>query len=177
MIKWFFIFLFSGIATVAISLYFKLGAYKDVAVEIKEVPSKILIYKKHFGPYHKISHAIEQVESWALKNDVPCFTSFGLYLDDPRETDADRLKSEGGCVVDRTYDKSKLPLDLEQKIQPAQKYIVATFDGSPAIGPFVVYPKASEWASEQRLKILTPTIETYKISNNKVITTYYFNYE
>ena len=177
MIKWFFIFLFGGIATVAVSLYFKLGAYKSVQVEVKEQASMQILYKKHFGPYHKISPVIEQVEAWAVKNDIQCFTSFGLYIDDPKETDADRLRSEGGCVINAPVPKEKLPLDFEQKIIPAKKYIVATFTGSPAIGPFVAYPKASEWAIENRLKLLSPTIETYQIKNKQVVTTYLFNYE
>jgi len=177
MIKWFFLFLFGGIATVAISLYFKLGAYKKVQVEVKEQPPIQVLYKKHFGPYHKISPIIEQVEAWAAKNDVECFTSFGLYIDDPKETDADRLRSEGGCIIKNPIPKAQLPLDFEQKTIPAKKYIVATFTGSPAIGPFVVYPKANEWAIENRFKLLTPTIETYKIKNQQVVTTYLFNYE
>ena len=177
MLKWFFIFLFGGIATVAISLYFKLGAYKDVQVEVKDVPAMHIVYKKHFGPYHKISPVIELVEAWAVKNDIQCFTSFGLYIDDPKETDADRLKSEGGCLIKGAVAKENLPLDFEQKTLPAKKYIVATFTGSPAIGPFVVYPKASEWAIENRFKLLSPTIETYQMENKQVVTTYLFNYE
>ncbi len=177
MVKWFFLFLFGGLATIAVSLYFKLGAYKDVQVQIKTVDPMHLIYKKHFGGYHKISSVIDVVESWALKNDVECFESFGLYIDDPKSTDEDRLRSEGGCVTRALLPEAQLPVDFGQKKIESKEYIVAEFDGSPAIGPFVVYPRANEWAEQNRIKIIPPTIESYKVEGQKVITTYYFNIE
>ncbi len=177
MIKWFFLFLFGGIATVAISLYFKLGAYKDVEIQVQDVAQKHLLFKKHFGAYHKISPVIQAVEEWAIKNDVNCDLSYGAYYDDPKTVEEDRLNSEGGCLTTEALSKDKLPLDFSQRIFEANKYIVATFHGSPAIGPFVVYPKVEEWAIDNRYKLKTPYYETYKIVKNKVITTYYFPFD
>ena len=175
MVKWFFIFLFGGIITIAVSLYFKLGAYRDVTVEIKTMPEMYFIYKKHYGAYHKISPVINSVETWALKNDIECTTSFGAYLDDPKSTDEDRLRSEGGCITSNLIEPTKLPIDFAQKKVDSKKYVVANFEGSPAIGPFVVYPKVFEWAEKNRVQLVSPTIESYKINKDKVFTTYLFN--
>ena len=177
MVKWFFIFLLGGILTIGLSLYYKLGAYKDVKIAKGSVPMMNLLYQDHFGSYHKIGGAIQRVENWALENNFSCERSFGIYLDDPSKIDEDRLRSQGGCITDAIVPSNDLPLDFKQRQLNKGEFIVAQFTGSPAIGPFVVYPKVEKWAIDNRMKIKPPTIEIYKLNKSTIETTYLFNFE
>ena len=133
---------FLGIIFLGTYLYFYLGAFKDVHVHLVEVPSFHILYKKHIGPYHKINEVILSIEQWAQKHNLPCSQSFGEYLDKPGEVDEDRLRSHGGCLTPKT--DVPLPEGFFQRTLEANKYISAEFSGSPAIGPFVVYPQTRE---------------------------------
>lgn len=177
MFKWFFLFLFSGIIVLAVTLYFKLGAYKDPTIEIVNNHKELhLIFKKHTGPYHKINTVIAEVEKWAIDNNVPCSETFGEYLDKPGTIADDRLRSNGGCLARQAYSKEhSLPEGYGHKTIPAQNYLKALFTGSPSIGPFIVYPAIEKWMDKKSLKVNGPVIEIYKVTGkDSMDTTYLF---
>lgn len=173
-------FIVSGIAVAliafVINLMFYLGVFKDVQLTQSDEPALTLLYKEHLGPYHKIVPVIEEVEKWARSQNIDCTRSFGEYLDDPDKVEEDRRKSNGGCVV--TALPSDLPADFKTKQIPAKKYLKATFEGSPSIGPQKVYSKVKKYAAEQRLQLQEAVIEIYVIEpDNKMTTTYLFAIE
>lgn len=61
-------------------------------------------------------------------------------IDDPQQVEQERLRSLGGCIVEKAFET--FPPELEQKTLPKQFFIRGQFDGSPAIGPYKVYLKA-----------------------------------
>ena len=168
--------LFLALVTLAVLggsyLYWYLGASKPVEVGLEKRPAMHLLYKQHVGPYHTIVKKNEEVEKWAGEHNLRCPQTFGEYLDDPQAVDEDRLRAHGGCVMPNEL--SSIPPDFQQQIRPERLYAVARFSGSPAIGPFKVYPKLRRFMEDQRLKSSSPVIEIYTVNGSQVSTEYLF---
>ena len=155
-------------------LSFYLGVFKPVSMDMGEFGPYHLIYKKHLGAYHKIAPVIEEVEKWVKTQGEACTLSFGEYIDNPKQVEQDRLRSNGGCIV--SNENLKLPPDFEQRELNRQFFIRANFEGSPAIGPYKVYLKANDLMAEKGLIQNGPVFEIYKIlPDQKMTTEYYFS--
>lgn len=166
--------LFFAILIFAFYLMNYLGVFKPVVISEKRAGPFQMLYKTHIGPYHKIVPLIEEVEKWSRSQGLDCKLSFGEYLDNPETTEEPRLRSRGGCIVDRFPET--LPEGFEKQSLPEKNYVTAVFEGSPGIGPMKVYPKAFEYIQEQRLtRDGESVIEIYEIhSPESMTTTYYF---
>ncbi|MCB0415950.1 MAG: GyrI-like domain-containing protein [Bdellovibrionales bacterium] len=162
------------IAVVMGTMYYRLGTYKPVEFDVVEAKDFNFLYKQHIGAYHEILEVIEDVEKWAKKHNLDCSKTFGQYLDNPDTTDTDRLRSYGGCV----FDHMQIPNneDYKYKYEHPRKYLHAVFEGSPAVGPISVYPKAAEWISKNKAKMDGAVIEVYTVKNggSGMLTEYYF---
>lgn len=159
------------IITVAVWLFYYLGAFKAVDITETERGPMKMIYKDHTGSYHKIVSTIEQVETWAKANNVDCTESFGEYIDDANVVEEIRLRSRGGCIV-KDFPPN-LPADFKTREIPLKKYVQAIFEGSPGIGPIKVYPKAEAYMKERGLVMDGAVIEIYVIHSEKAMTTTY----
>lgn len=154
-------------------LFIHLGVNKPVSIEVESRGPFHLVYKNHLGAYHEIGPVISAVESWAAAQHLDCPLTFGEYLDDPDAVDQDRLHSRGGCVL-KEKPSVELPEGFTYEERPAIKYAVGHFEGSPAIGPWKVYPKIKEFIETQRLKSTGTVLETYLIRGDKVTTEFLF---
>ncbi len=172
MVKWLFLGLAAALITFAFYLYFHLGLNKPVEITVTEAGPFVLIYKEHMGAYHEIGPVIREVENWAIKNNVPCPRTFGEYLDDPSTVDQDRLRSLGGCQTLTV--PGELPEGFKTKEIPRKNYVMARFSGSPAIGPYAVYPKVKDFFHEKRMKMPASVIEFYLVSGRNVETEFLF---
>lgn len=156
------------------------GVYKDVAISAGEQGPFVLVYKSHVGPYHKIVPVIESVETFFKEKSLPCPLAFGRYLDNPDKMDHDRLRSQGGCAfTNMSEDLQKLITEsgFEMELLDKKEYLVATFDGSPSMGPFVVYPKVMSWLEKYGYSHKGPIIEIYQTREDQsVFTRYLFEY-
>lgn len=153
-----------------VSVMYRLGAFKEVRIERKIANGPfLLLSREHLGAYHKIAPLITEVEAWARAHSEPCVVTFGEYQDNPENTDEDRLRSRGGCVI-----SSKEKADELSKILPAGTTIstleipdalLAEFEGSPAIGPSKVYPRAEQYMQDLELKSTGPVVELYEVTS------------
>lgn len=151
------------------------GYFRDVKIEKLEDPLEFyMVYKTHIGSYHKMNDTIVEVEKKLAENNISCRVSFGHYLDAPEIVDEDRLKSHGGCILSTEMDVSKL--ELESKKITNQKFVRATFEGSPSLGPIKVYGEIEEFMKKHELKKNGPILETYEAVGNSFVTKYYFPY-
>lgn len=158
------------------------GAFKSVTVTTDQRGPYTLIYKDYTGPYYKIVSTIEEVEKWSQSQGLKCRLSFGEYLDNPAIVEEGRLRARGGCLVDPKDEnetkvfatlKDKLPEGFKTDIYPEVKAIVALFTGAPGIGPMKVYPKADEFAQEQKLQRKGSILEIYEILEKNSMQTIY----
>jgi effector-binding domain-containing protein len=120
------------------------------------------------GAYHKIATVISEVETWAKANGEPCSLSFGEYYDNPETVDEDRLRSRGGCVTSNDNVKTiasngLLPPGYSTSTIDHRDALVASFDGSPAIGPWKVYSKVMADMKTLDLELDGPVLEIYEI--------------
>lgn len=159
-------------------IFWRTGYYKAVHISSSEMGPFVLVYKEHIGPYHKIPPVIESVEKAMENLGNKCPMAFGRYIDNPEEVDHDRLRSHGGCVFS-TPPSHPISLDLFQKESLNKKeYIIASFNGSPSIGPFKVYPEVEKWMQKYGYKQTGPVIELYQtLEDGSVLTKYLFTYE
>jgi len=153
-------------------LAFHLGVFKDVEIKEEVRGPYYVLYQKHTGPYFQISEVITKIEQTVKQASLPCDLTFGEYFDNPKEVDADRLRSRGGCLSRENY--SQTPEGLELDHLPEQRYVVARFSGSPAIGPWKVYPRVQAYLEERRLHAMEESIEIYDLKNDKLTTEYLF---
>lgn len=172
MMKKFFLSVVIFIAGLGTYLFFYLGAYKSVQIEISKRGPLHLLYKPHAGAYHQIGDTIREVETQALAQNLDCTRTFGEYLDNPDSVDQDRLRSRGGCVL--TAKPEHIPAEYQYEERPTLDYVVGHFSGSPAIGPFKVYPKVKTYLQEHRLVTTEATIEIYTVDGPRVATEYLF---
>ncbi|MEK7357621.1 MAG: GyrI-like domain-containing protein, partial [Bdellovibrionota bacterium] len=147
---------------------------KEVTIEVSEQGPYKVVSHEHTGAYHLIAPVILDVEKWAKANGESCRFSFGEFLDDPKVVDEDRLKSSGGCVVEKDW-STGLPAGHVYREISRRTYLVAKFDGAPGIGPMKVYPRAMRAIEERGKKLEGPVIEMYEVlPGDQVITTYLF---
>lgn len=150
------------------SLAYRLGAFKDVKIERRFDGPYFVVSKDHMGAYHKIATVITEVETWAKANGEPCSLSFGEFYDNPETVDEDRLRSRGGCITSSDKVKSiasngLLPAGYSTSTIDHRDALVASFDGSPAIGPWKVYSKVMADMKTLDLELNGPVLEIYEI--------------
>ncbi|MGE0525945.1 MAG: GyrI-like domain-containing protein [Bdellovibrionales bacterium] len=167
-----FLVVLASLLALGIYLYVYLGFSEPVAIARETLGPYHLLYKEHIGPYHEMGPTLNEVESWAHAQNLACPQTFGEYLDDPEAVDQDRLRSRAGCVL-RTA-PTNVPESFAYELREKKTYVVARFRGSPAIGPFTVYPKVESHMQAERLKVSGPVIEIYNVSGSRVLTEYLF---
>lgn len=91
-------------------------------------PAK-MAYAEHVGPYEEVGKAWERLCAWAgpagIFNETTRF--YGVYYDDPRETPAEKLRSEACLTIAAECDA---PAEIKFKDFPGGRYAVTTHLGS-----------------------------------------------
>jgi hypothetical protein len=151
-----------------------LGTFKEVVIKEDVKPEIYLLYTEHRGSYYLISEKITAVEAAAKAAGLDCARTFGLYLDDPAQVDEDRLQSQGGCISAKPFPPTLAQFKL--KTIAAHRYIIGSFRGSPAIGPWKVYPAVKNYMTAKRLHENGPVMEIYEVDDDhsEILTEYLF---
>lgn len=175
MIRHIFYILLISFTILAGILAHRLGAFKTAKIEIHNETQFHILFKEHIGPYHKIVPVIKDVETWAKEHKISCTKTFGEFLDDPEDSDSERMRSYGGCVLTaNTKIITKLPKGFSSKKIQLNNHIFAEFTGSPGIGPWKVYSPVFELIEKRRFKRQLPTYEVYEITGPDSMTTRYY---
>lgn len=181
--------IFLGFIFVILFIMIQSGSFKKVDLKLANYGPYIAIYKTRLGAYHESSKTLFEVEEILKKNNILCVITFGLYLDDPNDTEADRLRSELGCLFSEKYkdqlqtfietnpnsENPNANLGLKLKYINEKEYISGAFEGSPALVTLKVYPKIKNWAKKNRYNLKPEVLELYEVkSSDKVKTTVLF---
>jgi hypothetical protein len=152
-----------------------LGTFKDVVIHEIESPGFTILVKNHAGPYHEIVPTINEVELWATQNQIPCTKTLGEFLDDPNKAEPARLRARVGCWVGPGRITLALPPPPDMQIEFVEPgpMLEADFAGSPAIGPWKVYPQVKGYLADHQKLYQLPNFEIYTIENEKRMTTQY----
>lgn len=171
MVRGFVAGILASVIGLAVYLTFHLGLFEPVQISQENREAFRIFFRSHTGAYFEIASIIDDVERIARDHGISCSRTFGEYLDDPKIVDQDRLRSRGGCIVD---ERDSLPSGLEQDEIKSDRYVVAHFSGSPAVGPWKVYPRVFEFMNSSKLEASGPTIEIYTLKSNSIATEYLF---
>lgn len=162
--------LFAGLSLIAY-LAVHLGFFEPVRITEEIRGPYHLLFEDHRGSYFKIAELIDRVERDVKSKNLDCGKTFGEYFDNPSEVDEDRLRSRAGCLNENPYPATPPYQSAEL---PAQKFVVAHFNGSPAIGPWKVYPKAKAYIEQHHLNRRGESLEIYSRSGESISTEYLF---
>ncbi len=163
--------------SLAVYLFFFLGFTQPVEIQLEKRDTVATLSQRHLGAYHEILPTIQAVENLLKNHGLACPVSFGHYLDDPDKTDVARLRSDGGCLLSTTWSPEGAGKQILSGQIDGGEYVVARFEGSPSIGPFVVYPKVKHFIQSHQIKLRNDVYELYRINGKKLSTEYLFPIE
>jgi len=150
------------------------GLFAPVKIAEKDTGPYLLVYKKHTGEYKNVGPVMDALYyDLKDKHEIETTKGFGIYYDNPRKVDKDKLRSIVGCIVENKTieDLSHLTEDYGVKEYPSSKSLVAQFPYSGKIsiiiGVFKVYPKLSAFI-EQKKYPQTPIMEIYDQPNKTI---------
>jgi effector-binding domain-containing protein len=139
----------------SVSLYFGIFNPVIIGTGVKG-PYKVACLD-HIGPYKNICNKICGTQKLLKQQNIPFASACGLYYDDPSKVPADKLRSKGGCLVDKDF-----KADIAEKIDiPKREVVFAIVKAHPCVAAMKVYPKLMKWLSENKMEICGPCLEIY----------------
>src|SRR5574341_83229 len=146
------------VAAIAVSLW-HMGVCQKIDVKTAEVGPLTVVYLEQKGPYHRIRGAIKKVERMLNERNVHAVEAFGEFFDDPRTVKSEDLRANGGIVITAP---AAVPEPFKTKVIGRREYASVSFRGSPAVGPFMVYPKLAQWMKDKGKVLDGPALELYR---------------
>lgn len=152
------------------------GEFTKVDCRIEEQGGETLAYKEMKGDYSKSGKLMDQIY-YALLNDhgIETYKGFGIYYDNPQETEKSNLRSDVGCIVEEK-DHSKIDQLEEQfkiKTHPQKSYIVTEFPYkgkmSVLFGMMKVYPALNTFVEKNGYDKDGAVMEIYDVPNKKIV--------
>jgi len=150
------------------------GLFSAVKISKKNIGPYLLVYKKHVGDYKNVGPIMDALY-YDLKENFKIETTkgFGLYYDNQKDVQKDKLRSIVGCIVENKSINEIAALGDKYGINsfPNSECIVAEFHYhgkmSIIIGVIRVYPKLSAYLKEHKYNP-SPIMELYDQPNNKI---------
>lgn len=147
-----------------LGLYAWLGGFLTVKINEQKKGTLRLLYLEHTGDYNKVYPVIQEVEKLAKTNHVDYESTFGIYYDNPQHTNAEKLRSIAGVIVnDNGLAKArKLVQDgtLKQRTIREQSYATAEFPYKNVLSIFIaiykVYPAFNQYTVEKNIPEMQP---------------------
>jgi DNA gyrase inhibitor GyrI len=142
-----------------LGFYAWLGGFNSVKLSEQKTGVFQLLYLDHIGPYNKVYPVIQEVEKLVKDNHVDYQSTFGIYYDNPQHTNAEKLRSIVGVIVDDNALElaKKLIQDgkLKHRTIKEQYHIKTEFPYKNMLSMFIaiyrVYPAFNQYATEQKL--------------------------
>ncbi len=162
------------LVVVIASAYTYYGGFVNISPEIKEVGGETLVYEKITGDYSQSAAASDRVYQKLLEDyQIATTKGFGIYYDNPKVTEKDKLRADIGCILESDFDKIEaLRKDFEIMEYPEDKYIVVEFPfkGMPSvlIGIRRVYPALNAYAKQKGYAVDAPVMEIWDVPNKKI---------
>ena len=149
------------------------GLFAKVTFEQKEMGPFVVAYMDHVGDYSKIKEPMDEVYEELKSEGIVCTKGVGVYFDDPKKTEKENLKSYAGCLLEGDALSEVSDLQTKMKIYQLEKgkFAVSSFPYkntlSIIIGVMRVYPKMSEYISENKLNS-AEIVEIYDMENQVI---------
>jgi len=172
------IVLFVIIVLVAVFMivYGYYGGFSKVVINTEDQGGEIFVYMDVTGDYNNTGTYSNEVY-YSLLDDynIETYKGCGIFLDNPKDVEKDKLSSEVGCIVE-FKDSTKIEQvknKYKVKILPKGKYIVSEFSlkGTPSfiVGMMKVYPAIEEYCNKNKITTASPIMEIYDVPNEKIV--------
>ncbi|MCD4747084.1 MAG: hypothetical protein K8R58_12375 [Bacteroidales bacterium] len=166
-----------AILIIALTVFYAYyGGFKKIQISISKSGGEVLIYEKIQGDYKQSGVIMDKIYNSLLKEDkIETYKGFGVYYDNPRKVEKSKLRSEAGCILEKT-DIDKLPI-LEKKYTirtfPRKEYIITEFPFKGKISVFFsimkVYPALNKFANKNGYNEESLVMEIYDVPNKKIL--------
>lgn len=151
------------------------GVFSQLNISLESCGGETVVYQNVIGDYRQTGVIMDKIY-YSLLNDynIETFKGYGKYFDNPKEVEKEQLRSEAGCIIE-TKDIEKLdslPNDLNVKILPTDRYIVAEFPYkgkvSVVFSILKVYPSLNKFAINNSFDYNGAVAEIYDVPNKKI---------
>ncbi len=165
-----------GIALILLALYAWFGGFKKIQFTIQETGGESLIYESHTGDYKNVGKVMDQMYYSLLNEEkVECFRGFGIYYDNPRVVEKEKLRSEVGNILENpTPDLlDRLSNKYTIKTLEKQRFLVTEFPYKNPFSVFMgimrVYPAINRYIKENNLSEEGFVMEIYDVPQKKIV--------
>lgn len=153
------------------------GGLNDITFKTENQGGETVAYESVTGDYSQTPVYTDKIYNSLLNEDkIETTRGFGIFYDNPKDVDTDKLRSEVGCIIDTTLDSiqtAQLSKKYNIKTLPQSKYIVAEFpykgSASIMVGIFKVYPALENYSKENNITTTGPVTEIYDVPNMKIV--------
>ena len=166
------VFIVLGLSIVIIGIF---GGFNKVNIQTINTGGEILVYENVTGSYNQSSKISNKVYHELLNNfKIKTTKGFGIYYDNPKNVDQNKLRSEVGCIIENIDNDTleKIKVNFQIKTLPNENYLVSEFPFkgfiSIMMGMIKVYPKMGKYISENGFED-GPIMEIYDVPNKKII--------
>jgi len=162
------------IAVLLMGYLYYMGFFNKIEITEKEMGPYKVVFKEHIGDYKETGKIMDEIYYSLLNDGVETYKGFGIYYDNPKVVEKDKLRSIAGSMIEeKDYDK----ID-----QLKDKYSIKTIDKTRSIttefpfknkmsimfGIMKVYPKINKYIDSKGYK-KGQVMEIYDVPNKKVI--------
>lgn len=157
-----------------IGIIFYFGLLGNIKITEKNAGPFKVVSETYIGDYDNTREIQNRISQDLLKYNITIARTFGIYYDNPKQVDKNKLRSESGIIIDeKDYNKiEKIKENYNIKEIPKTKSIVTTFPYrnkySISLGLFKVYPKINQYIEDKNYK-QTPAMEIYDLENQQII--------
>lgn len=154
------------IVTVLLLVLAYFGLFAPVKISEETAGPFWLVYDKYIGEYKNVGPVMDKIYNDLKKDGIVTTKGFGIYYDNPKTVDKDKLRSIVGCILDS---KDEIKIDeigkkYNLKQYPASKSAICNFPfkGMPSIiiGLIKVYPKLTKHMNDCKYPEM-PIMEIY----------------
>jgi hypothetical protein len=133
-----------------------------------------LVCEKYVGDYKNTGEVMDRVYQSLLDNEkIMASRGFGLYYDNPKIVEKEKLRSIVGCVLEGEYLGKKDELSKKFRVEeiPSSWCVTTAFPYRSPLSIFMgairVYPKLGEYLKEKKYPGV-PIMEIYDAHNTRI---------
>lgn len=161
----------------ALVLYYAyLGGFSRIEIRVSEEGGEKIVFEDLIGDYKQTGEVMKRVYQRLQDENILTTKGIGIYYDNPKEVEKDKLRSEIGEILqDGLTDEQMEELDKTFRIKtlPKGNYITVEFPfkgfSSIYVGIRKVYPMMFAYATENEIVLDPPSMEIYDMERKVII--------
>jgi len=161
------------IAVLLMGYLYYMGFFNKIEITEKEMGPYKVVFKEHIGDYKETGKIMDEIYYSLLDDDVETYKGFGIYYDDPKVVEKDKLRSIAGSIIEeKDYDKiDKLKDKSDIKTIDKTRSITTEFPFrnkmSVIFSLMKVYPELNKYIDSKGYK-KGDVMEVYDVPNKKI---------